>query len=270
MAGAVALVATLVVISAPGPTRAHTSGPGRGRGVGSRCAPASGALRRPASPAGEDARDADGEPRTTGAACPARRGTGARPAPPAEVRELGTACRAGARRCEARAEGHRPGRRRLLGDVSPHVPVHWRKPDNSRKAAEGTQSPGSSTIGRSVFLSLHPILRPRQPLRQDPHKLRGCRSSHLRPRIRQVVLHGRVRQAEAMRGRLLRPGGKHGRNNHDLAVGGALGGVGEVVSSCAPEPVGRLRRLGEPHRDRMVVGGGANSLAPTKPTSSVT
>jgi hypothetical protein len=49
MAGAVALVATLVVISEPGPTRAHTGGPGRGRGAGCRRA-----------------------------ACPVRRGTGAR------------------------------------------------------------------------------------------------------------------------------------------------------------------------------------------------
>ena len=49
---------------------------------GSRRAPASGAvrraLRRPLAPVGEGATDADGGRRTTGAACPARRGTGAR------------------------------------------------------------------------------------------------------------------------------------------------------------------------------------------------
>lgn len=82
MAGAVALVATLVFISAPGPTRAQTGGRGRGRGAGSRRAPASGAwlsaLRRPASPAGEDAREAGGRRRTTDAACPVGGGTRAR------------------------------------------------------------------------------------------------------------------------------------------------------------------------------------------------
>ena len=75
-------MATPRVIAARGPTWAPTGGPGRGRGAGSRRAHASGAvrwaLRRPAPPAGEDARDADGGRRTTGAACPARRGTGAR------------------------------------------------------------------------------------------------------------------------------------------------------------------------------------------------
>ena len=34
-------------------------------------------------------------------------------------------------------------------------------------------------------------------------------------------------------------------------------------ASCAPHPVEGLRRLGEPHRDRKVVGRGAIPLAPT-------
>ena len=51
-----------------------------------------------------------------------------RSAPPAEVRELGAAGGAVARRCEARAEGHRRGRGCRLGGVSVHPSPHWRKP----------------------------------------------------------------------------------------------------------------------------------------------
>ena len=40
---------------------------------------------------------------------------------------------------------------------------------------------------------------------------------------------------------------------------------GGAVASCAPQPVERHRRLGEAHRDRKVVGGGAIPLAPTIP-----
>jgi hypothetical protein len=57
----------------------------------------------------------------------------ARPAPPAEVRELGAAGRAVARRCEARAEGHRRGRGHRLEGVRAHASPHWRKP---RKRSE--------------------------------------------------------------------------------------------------------------------------------------
>jgi hypothetical protein len=79
-------MATLVVIAAPGPTWAHTGGPRRGRGAGSRRAHAMGVVRwaprRRAPLAGEAVRDADGGRRTTGAACPARRGTEALPRKP--------------------------------------------------------------------------------------------------------------------------------------------------------------------------------------------
>ena len=111
--------------------------------------------------------------RVVGVAPPTRR------APSAEVWELGAAGRAGARRCGARAEGHRPGRRRRLGDVSPQVPVHWRNPGNSRNAADGTQSPGSSIIGRSVFLCLHP--HPPAPATAPRGSTRVAPSSPPRP-----------------------------------------------------------------------------------------
>ena len=78
---------------------------------------------------------------------------------------------------------------------------------------------------------------------EDPHELRRGRRPHLGPRVRQVVLHGRVRQAEAVGGGLLRPGDEDGGNHADLAVGGALGGVATAGASCAAQPVEGLRRL---------------------------
>ena len=81
-AGAMALVASRRLIAARRPTWARTGGRRRGRGAGSRRSRASGArrraVRRHVAPLGEDANDADGGRRTTGAACPGRRGTGAR------------------------------------------------------------------------------------------------------------------------------------------------------------------------------------------------
>ena len=43
-------------------------------------------------------------------------------------------------------------------------------------------------------------LRLRQPRRQDPHELRRRLRPHIGPGVRQVVLHGRVRQAEPVGG----------------------------------------------------------------------
>ncbi len=65
----------------------------------------------------------------------------ARPAPPAEVRELGAAGRAVARRHEARAKGD--GRGRRLEGVSARAPLHWRRPRSGRNSAVRTQSPGA-------------------------------------------------------------------------------------------------------------------------------
>ena len=55
---------------------------------------------------------------------------------------------------------------------------------------------------RPLFVGLHVALGVRQPRPQDPHELRRRRPD-LRPGVRQVVLHGRVRQAEAVGGSLL-------------------------------------------------------------------
>ena len=91
----------------------------------------------------------------------------ARPSPPAEVRELGAAGRAVARRCEARAEGHRRSGGHRLG-VSAHASPHWRKPPkntetrpraHSRRARSGRVLVATwATPPRSVvapFVELH-------------------------------------------------------------------------------------------------------------------
>jgi hypothetical protein len=62
---------------------------------------------------------------------------------------------------------------------------------------------------------------------QDPHELRRRLRPHPGPRVRQVVLQGRVRQAEAMGGCLLRPGDEDRGDHPDLTVSGALGGAYE-------------------------------------------
>jgi hypothetical protein len=64
-----------------------------------------------------------------------------------------------------------------------------------------------------------------QPRGQDPDQLRRRHSPNLGPGVGQVVLDGRVRQAEAVGGRLLRPGGKYRGHDHDLTARGASGGT---------------------------------------------
>ena len=53
---------------------------------------------------------------------------------------------------------------------------------------------------------------------QDPHELCRRLRADLGPRVRQVVLDRRVREAEAVGGGLLRSGGQDGHDDADLAV----------------------------------------------------
>lgn len=130
-------MATLVVIAAPGPTRAHTGGPRRGRGAGSRRTHAMGAVRwaprRRAPLAGEAVRDADGGRCTTGAACPARRGTGARRRRPGR----GAAVRGSRGGPSSPTRPPPRGRQRSCSTQLAKTPQNWRNP------AACTQSPGA-------------------------------------------------------------------------------------------------------------------------------
>ena len=74
----------------------------------------------------------------------------ARPAPPAEVRELGAAGRAVARRCEDRAEGHRRGRGQRLEGVSAHASPHWRKPPKTGETRPCAHDWEARTSGQGV------------------------------------------------------------------------------------------------------------------------
>ncbi len=60
---------------------------------------------------------------------------------------------------------------------------------------------------------------------QDPDQLRGSGRPDLGPGVCEVVLHGRVRQAQAVGGCLLRPGNEDRRDHPDLTVRGALSGM---------------------------------------------
>ena len=65
---------------------------------------------------------------------------------------------------------------------------------------------------------------------QDPHELGGRRRAHPGPRIHEVVLDGRVRQAKAVSGCLLRSCDEHSSHDDDLAVRRAFGRAGRPAS----------------------------------------
>ncbi len=78
---------------------------------------------------------------------------------------------------------------------------------------------------------------------------RTAAGPHLRSRIRQVVLHGRVRQPEPVGGCLLRPGVEDRGNDHGLSVRGAPGRSAVSHASrlaAAKDPAGAR---GRPHGD---------------------
>jgi hypothetical protein len=69
-----------------------------------------------------------------------------------------------------------------------------------------------------------------QPRGQDPDQLRRRLGSDLEPGVREVVLDGRVRQAETVGGSLLRPGDEDGGDHDDLSVRRASDGA--VSHAC--------------------------------------
>jgi hypothetical protein len=92
--------------------------------------------------------------------------------------------------------------------------------------------------------------RARQPRSQDPHQLRGGRRAHLRSSAREVVLHCRVRQAEAVGGGLPRAGRDDGGDHSELLVRG-----GARRSSPGPSAVPHAnRRAAASHSSRPSIG----------------
>ncbi len=124
----------------------------------------------------------------------------ARPAPPAEIRELGAAGRAVARRCEDRAEGHRRGRGRRLGGVSGHASPHWRKPPKRRETgprAHDWEARTSASAGPACGdprSALRAFTR-RAPLAEflDRHSTRVLAGSNGAPPSRSAVTWSSVR-----------------------------------------------------------------------------
>ncbi len=88
------------------------------------------------------------------------------------------------------------------------------QPVLSRIGAKLREDGGCSEL----LVGLCCTIRLGQPLRQDPNQLRRRLRAHLGPRVRQVVLDGRVGQAQAVGRRLLRPRGEDRGDHDDLAV----------------------------------------------------
>ena len=106
------------------------------------------------------------------------------------------------------------------GPVRPGPSSSGRK----RMASSPATSSPSRLPGSGRSHGLNWALGPREPRSQDPHQLRCCRRPDLRPRVRQVVLHGRVRQTAAVGGCLLRAGDEDRGDHADLTVSRAVRG----------------------------------------------
>ena len=85
-------------------------------------------------------------------------------------------------------------------------------------------SGAASDLSRGYLRLCGKVLR-RKPRRQDPHQLRRRRRPHFGPGARQVVLDGRVRQAQAVRSSLLGPSVEDSGHDEDFAVSRASGAV---------------------------------------------
>ena len=106
--------------------------------------------------------------------------------------------------------------------------------------------------GRPLVVRLGRRLR--APAAAPPGSTRAARSSSppLGPGVRRVVLDGRVREAEAVGGRLLRSGDEDRRNHDDLTVGGGSRATGRrarralapALGPATLTPVNGLRRQG--------------------------
>ena len=149
------------------------------RSRGGRLGRAAAGTPAPCAPAGEDARDADGGRRTTGAACPARRGTGARRRRPGS----GAAVRGSRGGPSSRT---RPApRRRQRSCITPlaKTPQKWRNPavrTQSRGAVSGHQP--RRPMGYPAPLrrrTLRRVARPAQHRRvRDVERRTACGERH--------------------------------------------------------------------------------------------
>ena len=120
-----------------------------------------------------------------------------------------------------------------------------------------------ATSSRWLLVGIGDALRLGQTRCQDPHEL--CRRLHPQPSIGRSLGGASPSSATGRAGgRPPSPIRRRGPPRPPRPHGpwrARRGGMG--VWSCALEPVAGFWRLGEAHRDRKVVGGGAIPLAPT-------
>ena len=115
---------------------------------------------------------------------------------------------------------------RIIGNPGAHASDHlstWAGASRSPRMA-------SSRPGCALGLG--------QPRGEDPHELRRCRRPHLGPRIREVVLDGRVRQAQSVSGRLLRPGHEDGDDDVYAGITEPVDGTVKATTVARRGPAG--------------------------------
>lgn len=136
----------------------------------------------------------------------------------------------------------------------------WRR---SSRIGSGT-SPSRASPGCRASSPPPVPLEFGQTRRQDPHELRRRLRSDLGSSVRQVVLHGRVRQAQAVGGCLLRPGDQDRGHDHDLTVCRTRDrkgvGDGAIPDGTVARAASTTRSLG-PHASRLAAASHSSRLS---------
>ena len=200
----------------------------------------------------------------------------ARPAPTAEVRELGAAGRAVARRREARAEGHRRGRGHRLEGVSAHASPHWRKPPKTGETRPRAHSRAARSAHKRVAIWSTPPRPVDAPLVElhDRHSTELLRDVERRTACgeRHDVVDGQVRGsvggaqvARAPVAVLATPGAKHAGAEALPCPRAVQGVVPAAVGLPGVVSAATTRAAGDDTTDRAqlhppIVGGAAGAV----------
>ena len=114
------------------------------------------------------------------------------------------------------------------------VECHAETASSSPGNVSGREAWGDA--GRQTVVPFGRSLAFRQARPEDPHQLRRRLRPDLCSGVRQVVLHGRVREAESVGRRLVRAGDEDRGDHSDFTVRGALGWAAGAAARHALRP----------------------------------